>query len=65
MEEQKLGFRTASDGVRICYATVGQGPPLVKAANWLSHLEFDWRSPIWRHWWQELCKDNCLSLLLR
>jgi pimeloyl-ACP methyl ester carboxylesterase len=29
---------------------VGSGPPLVKAANWLSHIEFDWRTPIWRHW---------------
>ena len=42
-------FCTASDGVRIAYAAVGKGPPLVKAANWLNHLEYDWQSPIWSH----------------
>ena len=48
--EQEIHFCTTHDGVRIAYATVGQGPPLVKAANWLSHLDFDWDSPVWRHW---------------
>jgi pimeloyl-ACP methyl ester carboxylesterase len=46
--------------VRIAYATSGAGPPLVKAANWLNHLEFDWRSPIWRHLIGELSKDRLL-----
>jgi pimeloyl-ACP methyl ester carboxylesterase len=55
---QDLRFCTSSDGVRIAYATVGRGPPLVKAANWLSHLEFDWRSPIWRHWIQGLAESH-------
>jgi pimeloyl-ACP methyl ester carboxylesterase/DNA-binding CsgD family transcriptional regulator len=54
MHDQKLGFCTTADGVRICYATVGEGPPLVKAPNWLTHLEFEWQSPIWCHWWEEL-----------
>ena len=40
-------FCTASDGVRIAYSVVGAGPPLVKAANWLNHLEYDWQSPVW------------------
>jgi hypothetical protein len=44
--EQQIHFCTTEDGVRIAYATVGEGPPLVKAANWLNHLEFDWHSPI-------------------
>jgi pimeloyl-ACP methyl ester carboxylesterase/DNA-binding SARP family transcriptional activator len=44
---QIIGFCTAADGVRIAYAAVGDGPPLVKAANWLNHLERDWDSPIW------------------
>ena len=39
---------------------MGEGPPLVKAANWLSHLEFDWRSPVWRHWLEELARDHLL-----
>jgi DNA-binding winged helix-turn-helix (wHTH) protein/pimeloyl-ACP methyl ester carboxylesterase len=47
--QQNIHFCTASDGVRIAYADVGQGPPLVKAANWLNHLEYDWQSPIWSH----------------
>ena len=42
-------FCTASDGVRIAYAVTGSGAPFVKAANWLTHLEFDERSPVWRH----------------
>jgi pimeloyl-ACP methyl ester carboxylesterase/DNA-binding winged helix-turn-helix (wHTH) protein len=45
--QQEVRFCTASDGVRIAYATAGQGPTLVKAANWLNHLEYDWQSPLW------------------
>ena len=56
--EQKIGFCTAPDGVRIAYATIGNGPPLVKAANMLSHVELDSHSPVWRHWWQELTKNH-------
>ncbi|MCH7800377.1 MAG: alpha/beta fold hydrolase, partial [Chloroflexi bacterium] len=26
----------------------------------MSHLEYEWRSPIWRHWWEELAKDHLL-----
>jgi DNA-binding SARP family transcriptional activator/pimeloyl-ACP methyl ester carboxylesterase len=47
---QEIRFCTSGDGVRVAYAISGEGPPLVKAANWLSHLEFDWTSPFWRHW---------------
>ena len=46
---QDIKFCTASDGVRIAYATVGSGSPLLKTANWLNHLEYDWQSPIWSH----------------
>jgi class 3 adenylate cyclase/pimeloyl-ACP methyl ester carboxylesterase len=56
--EQNIQFCTASDGVRLAYSTVGKGPPLVKVANWLSHLEFLWVSPVWRHWGRELSKYN-------
>lgn len=58
--DQTIRFCTAPDGVRIAYATSGEGPPLVKAANWLTHLEYDWQSPVWRHWLQELSRDNLL-----
>ena len=40
--------------VRLAYASVGNGPPLVKASNWLTHLDFEWGSPIWRHWYGAL-----------
>src|SRR2546425_7187927 len=56
--EQQIHFCTTADSVRIAYATVGSGPPLMKAANWLSHLEFDWRSPIWRHMLAEFARDH-------
>jgi len=56
--EQQIHFCTTDDRVRIAYATVGEGPPLVKAANWLSHLEFDWSSPIWRHLLAEFARDH-------
>ena len=46
--EQEIRHCTTSDGVRIAYATAGFGPPLVKAANWIGHLKFEWRSPVWR-----------------
>jgi pimeloyl-ACP methyl ester carboxylesterase/DNA-binding winged helix-turn-helix (wHTH) protein len=58
--EQRIGFCTASDGVRIAYATSGKGPPLVKPANWLTHVEFDWDSPVWQHWLQELSSNHTL-----
>ena len=59
--DQKIGFCTAADGVRICYATAGEGPPLVKAPNWLTHLEFEWQSPLWSHWWEELAQSHFLA----
>jgi class 3 adenylate cyclase/pimeloyl-ACP methyl ester carboxylesterase len=58
--EQTIRFCTSSDGVGIAYASVGSGPPLVKAANWLNHLEFDWQSPVWRHVFAELSRDHQL-----
>src|SRR5262249_47112568 len=58
--EQEIRFCTTSDGVRIAYATVGGGPPLIKAANWLNHLEYDWESPIWRHLFRGLAEDHRL-----
>jgi class 3 adenylate cyclase/DNA-binding winged helix-turn-helix (wHTH) protein len=56
--EQEIRFCTAPDGVRIAYALVGEGPPLVKAPNWMSHLEFEWRSPLWRHSIEQLSRDH-------
>jgi DNA-binding winged helix-turn-helix (wHTH) protein/pimeloyl-ACP methyl ester carboxylesterase len=45
---QRIGFCRSRDGTRIAYATSGGGYPLVKVGHWLTHLEHDWNSPIWR-----------------
>ena len=58
--DQQIRFCQAADGVRIAYASVGQGPPLVKTANWLNHLEYDWESPVWRHLFRALTNDHTL-----
>ncbi|HEY5117128.1 MAG TPA: alpha/beta fold hydrolase [Nakamurella sp.] len=50
MPPQTIRFARSADGVRIAFARVGQGPPLVIATCWLSHLEYDLESPVWRHW---------------
>ena len=55
-----IHFCTVSDGVRIAYAVAGQGPPLVKTANWLNHLEYDWQSPVWSHLLHALAADHRL-----
>ena len=51
---QEIRYCTTNDGVRLAYASIGSGPPLVKASNWLTHLDLEWASPIWRHWWAAL-----------
>jgi pimeloyl-ACP methyl ester carboxylesterase/DNA-binding winged helix-turn-helix (wHTH) protein len=56
---QRTQFCRARDGARLAYARLGDGPPLVKAANWLNHLELDWEGPIWRHWLTRLSRDHC------
>ena len=55
---QRVQFATASDGVQIAWASIGDGLPVLKAPNWLNHLEYEWRTPVWgpafaelaRHW---------------
>ena len=49
---QRVHFVKASDGTRLAWAESGGGPVVVKAANWLTHLEYEWESPVWRHWLQ-------------
>jgi class 3 adenylate cyclase/pimeloyl-ACP methyl ester carboxylesterase len=55
---QEIRFCKAQDGVEIAYARIGQGPPLVKTGHWMTHLEFDFESPIWRHLYRELAKEH-------
>jgi class 3 adenylate cyclase len=54
--EQEIRFCTTPDGVRIAYAVVGQGPPLVHVPGWISHLELDWQLPVTRAGWEEYAK---------
>ena len=49
-QTQQIRFCRSLDGVRIAYAISGSGPPLVRAAHWVGHLNLDWQNPVWRHW---------------
>lgn len=60
LPHQELRYCTSPDGTRLAWSAVGDGFPLVKTANWLNHIEFDWKSPVWRHWLRELTRENCL-----
>ena len=57
---QEIRFCTTPDGTRLAYATVGSGPPLVRAAHWITHLDYDWQSPVWRHWLVGLARQHML-----
>lgn len=58
--EQEIRFFNAADGTRIAYSVAGEGPVILKAANWLNHLEFELKSPIWQHWLPVLTRHNTL-----
>jgi pimeloyl-ACP methyl ester carboxylesterase/DNA-binding CsgD family transcriptional regulator len=47
---QRIRYLRTRDGVQLAWAEAGAGPLLIKAANWMTHLEFEWESPVWRHW---------------
>lgn len=47
---QSIRLIKTPDDVTIAWAEVGTGPALVKASNWLTHLEYDLDSPVWSHW---------------
>ena len=53
-------FCTSPDGVGLAFAIEGEGSPLVKAGNWMTHLEYDRQSPVWRHWVRELSRGHTL-----
>jgi pimeloyl-ACP methyl ester carboxylesterase len=57
---QRTYFCKAADGTRLAFAKLGDGPPIVKAANWLSHLERDWDGEVWKHWLELLGRRRTL-----
>jgi pimeloyl-ACP methyl ester carboxylesterase len=56
----EIRFCSSADGTGLAYTLAGQGPPIVKIANWMTHLELDAQGPIWRHWIAELSRDRRL-----
>jgi pimeloyl-ACP methyl ester carboxylesterase/DNA-binding SARP family transcriptional activator len=58
--DQTISFCTARDGTRIAYAVSGSGPPVVRAPHWMTHLEYELESPVWRHWIEALSAENTL-----
>jgi class 3 adenylate cyclase/pimeloyl-ACP methyl ester carboxylesterase len=55
---QNVQFCTGADGVQIAYARVGKGLPIFKAPNWLNHIEYEWRSPVWGPVFAGLAKNH-------
>jgi pimeloyl-ACP methyl ester carboxylesterase/DNA-binding CsgD family transcriptional regulator len=55
--QQSIRYLKTADGIRLAWAAAGQGPVLVKASNWLTHLEYDLESPLWCHWIQFLAEN--------
>ena len=59
-----IRFAHAVDGVRIAHATTGSGYPLVRAAHWLGHLDYDWQTPVWRPWIDALSARQALRAMV-
>lgn len=57
---QMIRFCSTRDNTRIAWSTAGEGPPLVKTANWLNHLEHDWETPVWSHVMRFMAQDHTL-----
>jgi pimeloyl-ACP methyl ester carboxylesterase/DNA-binding transcriptional LysR family regulator/AraC-like DNA-binding protein len=57
---QQVRYCAAADGTKLAYSVTGSGPPLVKTANWLNHIQHDWDSPLWRHWIEEFTHGHSL-----
>jgi pimeloyl-ACP methyl ester carboxylesterase len=60
VDQQTIQFCKSQDKTNIAFARSGSGPPLVRAGHWLTHLEHDWRSPIWGPFLKELGQSYSL-----
>jgi DNA-binding winged helix-turn-helix (wHTH) protein/pimeloyl-ACP methyl ester carboxylesterase len=56
--EQEIQFFTTSDGVRLAYTIGGSGPPLVRAIDWINHLDFEWKNPFRRRWFSQIIRHH-------
>jgi len=59
-QRQKIQFCRSFDATRIAFGRSGSGPPIVRAGHWLTHLEYDWRCPIWQPFLSELSRTYSL-----
>jgi pimeloyl-ACP methyl ester carboxylesterase/AraC-like DNA-binding protein len=57
---QHVQYCRAKDGTQLAWSRLGEGPVLMKTANWLNHIEYDWDSPMWRHWIEEFTEGRSL-----
>jgi pimeloyl-ACP methyl ester carboxylesterase/DNA-binding CsgD family transcriptional regulator len=56
----QIRFCSSADSTRIAYTSDGSGPPLVRAAFYLNHLELDWQCPVWKPYLYELSRVHAL-----
>jgi pimeloyl-ACP methyl ester carboxylesterase len=54
---QQIRFCRSFDGTRIAWTSTGTGPPIVRSPHWLTHLEYEWESPLWRPWIDEMSRS--------
>ena len=55
---QSIRFCNSADGTRIAVASCGKGPVILRAAHWMSHVDYDLQSPVWRPWLQAMSACN-------
>ncbi|MBD3225901.1 MAG: alpha/beta fold hydrolase [Caldithrix sp.] len=60
LQNQQIRYCNSLDGINIAYTTIGQGPPLVRVATYMTHLDYDYDSPVWHHWLRDLSRENTL-----
>jgi len=58
--KQRVQFCTSADGTQIAWASIGEGPPVLKAPNWMNHVEYEWSSPFWAPFLSEFARYNRL-----
>ncbi len=58
--QQRVRYCKSPDGVHLAFASVGEGPPVLKAPNWINHIEYDWQSPVWGKFLSEFAQQSRL-----